>query len=1513
MSQPDQNSGSHDLPQSGSIQNADEEQPKKRSLFRKIINVFISIFLALILIIILIIGFSQTRTFRELLRTEVISLVNKETNGTITIGKIDGTILTSLFLRDVYVKINNDTLLQAGKIEIKTSPLQLLLKKIYIRKVLIEDVKIRLLQDQDGVWNLAKFIKPKPEDTTKSSFSFLIHVNDIQLHNISFVRQSYPNLNSTQNYDQLNPEDLRVDNLNFSAQAFADIEKSNYLLVIKELSLRPNLSRFNLKYISGEFAVTKNFASVKNFYFLTDSSEIGIDARLDSLNLFGKINLDEFKNYPISISARSKSFNFDDISSFIGATEILKGHPSIELKAHGKFGNFKIDKAKLDYGSTHFEFEGRIQNLNRPEKLFISAKISNSDVDYNDINALLPSLKLPEFAKLKVSDVSAEFEGEPVNFKSRFEGNVADGKLFCDVSMNLSSEPVEYNISFQTENLDLSPVINIPTKLYSKGTVVGKSFSPVNMSSDIRFTAEGSQIKGMDIDRLAFNSHSYDGTTNLKIDASSGKLGAYINGDVSFDKDTIPAYNLVGQIKNLDLSKFLKEEKYESNFNLYLSADGKSFNPDELTAAVRVGIDSSRFQGERISNSDIRCLITKDSTGRKITLASDYADLDIGGSFSLNKAIELVAYQSTTITDIITKKIGELNPLAIVEPKKAADSVSVPVPPVVDENILFNYSCTIKDLELISKLIGYERLDLLGVCKGYIKNEAGKFTVSSNLNLDYFVMMDKKSTIYLSGFKGNLNFTRDNHSLSFDKLFGTASITGKRFYSGSNIKAIEADVTFNQSKLFFSASANISDLFDAGAEGIILMTPREQKLLVDKLSLNYKGIEWTNRDSVKILFNPDYFKIVQCNIKRDTTLISLSGSIESSGKQDLSLNAAGISGDILERYLLGLTDDRLHVNGSAYAKIMGTLDNPLIDLSVQMKDFKLPNAPSGNFKGLVHYSGKNLTANLAFLDSTSNEEKPLISLFGTLPINLSFTGAEERFLQNNPLNIQIRSKHFNLSSLGQILPLISEQRGILTSDLNITGTFKSPVYSGFINLTDGDFKMRFNNLNYKCGMRLSFKDRSMSVDSMLVANNGGTNFPGIIYGTGGIDFDGFKTRNIKLIFNGDLAILGAPTQSVSPLFYGDLLIGSDGDWILSKNGDRIFFKGDILLKNTNLTYTTSEENNSGSNKNFNFIYVQDSSRIDKELVRFQQVLSKEKDLANYKEELETPINFDYEIGIKSENSAKAVVILSQAVNQKLFVEMNGGLKYSNISGETRAQGVFELLRGSKLDFIKTFEATGLLRFERDITDPYLDIIATYTDEYINPRDETGTPQEVAVKIKIRSPLSELGKSLAGNNESIGVYVGAKNIQNNVRDTRYDYADAFSFIFIGKFKDDLTAQDKTNVAGQTNLIGNTATSFLGSILSNFVNSAVGDLVNNIQINQTTYATKISLSGRTQNFRYTFGGTTDSFLNIGKANVKLEWSPLGPSFLLRVERKEPIVSTFGLEEKISELALKYKFEF
>ncbi|MEJ5350598.1 MAG: hypothetical protein WHS65_03300 [Melioribacteraceae bacterium] len=1485
----------------------------KRSLSRKIINAFIGIFLGVIFLLILFIGFSQTRTFRELFRKKVIELVNNEINGKLNIEKIDGTILTSLFLRNTSIKINNDTLLYANKIEVKVSPLQLILKKIYVRKISLEDTKINLLQNEDGTWNYQKLIKPKPEDTTKSTFPFYIQINDLQFKNINIVKQTYDNIKSNKFYSTINYDDIQIRNLNLSAQAFIDIKNSDYLLLLKEFSFKPNLNRFTLKNISGNFAVTKNFAAVTNFALETDSSNIKLNVRLDSLNLFGNVELDDFKNCPVTIELNIDSFNFDDLSSFIKSTEILKGNPSLKLYAKGKFGDFNIQKLVLDYKDSHFEINGRMLNLNKPEKLFIDAKIVDTDINYKDVIALLPDLKLPEFAKLSVSSVNIEFKGEPTNFKAKFAGNIEEGNLAFDCSLNLKKSPIVYDIKFKTSDINLEPLLGFKTILNSSGYLTGKGTKPAELLSDFKFSAENSFVNDVHIDKFIATAKAQNKNINLDIEGNSKSTEAIFLGNIDFVNDTIPIYSIIGSLKNLDLSEFTKNENDKSNLNFYFSAEGQHIDPDKIIGTFSFGIDSSKFRETDIKYSSIDVTLKKQNAHRTINIVSDFVDFNIEGDFSLSQAIELLSYESKTISKIISDKLNQLNPLAVISKEGSVDTLQTNLPEIAKKDLSFVFNFKLKDFSLIASLLGNKRLDIVGTGKGNVNNQSSNFSINSSLNIDYFVLMQKDETIYISDLETDINFTRNNNYFSFEKLFGTLSLTGKRFYSGGSIENIEADVVFNQSKLFLNTTAEIENIIKANAEGIVLITPVEQQILLSDLSVDFQNIKWKNKDTIKVLFNPDYFKINNFVLTHDTSSITAKGIIESTGKQNLQLNFNNISGKILSNYLLGSINPFLKADCDINIHVNGEFKNPRISTNINVNDISYSKKKLGNLTGTFNYENKKIWTNIKYLDSTYNYNNPLLTIIGSIPVNLSFESVEDRIIPNEEMGIKIKSENFNISSLGNLLPNIIEQRGNLIADINITGRLNKPEFSGYMNLINGHFKSLNNNLSYECGIKLKFEKEKISVDSLVLANAGGTRYNGKISGYGNILYDGFSIKDMAINLSGKLALLSELSRQTSPYLYGDLVVESNPEWLLTWKDNRLFFKGNVLLKQTNLIYTVSSDNYQNSGSNFNITYVIDSTKIDKELLRFNEILEAEKNLKKQNENLkEKELKFDYEIGIKVDNTAQMTFILSQAANQKLFVEITGELKYEFIEGTTRAQGSFQLMQGSKLEFFKTFDAEGVIRFESNITDPYLDIIATYTSDYINPREINAAPQEVAVKIKIKGLLSEIGKNLANNPESIGVYVGTRNIQNNIKDTRYDYSDAFSFILLGKFKDDLTAQDRAETAGLITDVQNSATSFLGSMLTSFVNSAVGDLVNNIQISRIGEHTKFSFSGRIQNLRYSIGGTTEVFQNINKANIKIEY-PFNPNFLIRVERKDPVVQKYSFDEKINELALKYRFVF
>jgi len=266
--------------------------------------------------------------------------------------------------------------------------------------------------------------------------------------------------------------------------------------------------------------------------------------------------------------------------------------------------------------------------------------------------------------------------------------------------------------------------------------------------------------------------------------------------------------------------------------------------------------------------------------------------------------------------------------------------------------------------------------------------------------------------------------------------------------------------------------------------------------------------------------------------------------------------------------------------------------------------------------------------------------------------------------------------------------------------------------------------------------------------------------------------------------------------------------------------------------------------------------------------------------------------------------------IARELNQNLTARIRGNIEYDNVGGKSSTKGELNLLEGSTLEFIKTLEASGTIRFENEVNNPYLNIVATYKNYYQPP--ETDSKEElVAVKIKLSGPLKDLSQNFKKDKNNIGVYVGSDNIDNNRQDDSKDPSDAVYFIVTGKFASDLSPQQKSQAVG-TNITTSTATSFAGSLLGGFLNNYFGDAVRGVELRSVGQTTRFNLIGKVNKFTYTIGGSTDVFQDISQANVRIEY-PIFKNFLIRVERKEAITQTNIANEMINELGLKYRFEF
>lgn len=1480
----------------------------KRSLFHKIVNFFVAIAAAIIVLIVFFLGISQTSTFREYLREKIVDAVNSSISGNLYIGNIGGTLLTTLSLKEISLSdSSNSTIFYSDRIEIKINPFELLARKILLREIVIHDAEFSLLQNKNGQWNIATLSESveetkslEPEES--SDFPFIIQVNELNLDNLRFVVQTYENVGNNNVYRYINFNDLIIDKFNLSVKAIVDISNNNYSINIKRFSFSPNVERFKLQQLSGIFVYQNKDAIVKNFKLTSDDSNIKINARLDQVDFFNNFSLEKLQQTPADVEVELSPFVFDDLSSFLPVTNLLDKKVELYLKADGLYGNLNVEQLNVKLNNTGLNIKGNLKNLHTPDNLFIDVNIFDSYVNYDDVKSLLPDIGLPDFKEVKLNNLNIDFEGRPTDFTAKLNSDINKGYLEATTKLNLDANPMQYDVKLKTTNLDLKPVLGESTSINSTADIIGSGVSPEEMSSKIKFALNNSSIANHNLNEFKFNAIANKKLIDLSLNGLFNRSNIAVAGKLDFTDNDEPTYDLEGKIQKLDLAQLLSSDDFKSNLNFYFDAKGKNFNIDSLTGIFNVRIDSSLYRDKYIDNAKLALQIIKDNNSRNIYLNSDFVDFTITGDFSLENAIDVLSYETGVIAEITTDKLEQFNPLYVPD--------TTAVPPAIPEDIIskeldFNFTFTFKDFELIAILLDEEKLDIAGSGSGSVTNKRESFTIETDLELEYLLTMGDE-IYYVSNLESDFKLTRDNLSTTFDDLFGSVSINCERIYTGTDIEQIEADLIFNQSRLFFNLKSLYDKQVTVQTDGSFIMTPREQTITLDELSLNYNKVTLTNLRPINMILKPgESLDIEDFSLYSDPAAIFLYGIVYNDGRQNLNFNVKDLDGLQLSKLLFNTNEKVFDAMLNIEGNISGTFTEPLMNINVNLDSVAYDNVHFGSLLGSIDYSNKDILIDAAFVNTSDNIQEPKLTINGNIPIDLNYQLEGDRFGEDE-LSIKIYSEEFNLSALGNVIPSIRNQKGLLTTEIDLSGTIAEPKASGKIELKNVEFTTLLNNLNYQFEALITLDDKNFEIEKIVIKNSGGSASTGTLTATGSGEFESFVPQSAVIRMNGNLAILGQRSRSVQPLIYGDLFIESNGDWVFNYRKSGSYFFGNVILKQTNLTFVAETANYQADNA-FDYVFIEDTTQIDRMRLEFEEIV--ESDKKGNLETEESSFDLDYELNISTSDIAELEIILSQALNQRLSIEALGSLNYESIGGRSQAQGSFELLDGSKLEFFKTFDATGSLRFESEITDPYLDIVATYRSDYTPPN--SNTTEEVAVKLRLQGPLSELGTALANKPENISVYVGTRNIENNIPDERYDASDAVSFILVNQFKADLTAQNRQDVANQTFGV-NTATSLLGPILTGFVNSAVGDVVNNIQLSQSGEYTKFAVSGRFSNFRYSFGGTTELFQNINKANLRVDYL-FNPNFLIRLERKDPLVRTFGIDDKITELGLKYRFEF
>ena len=1491
------------------------KDPKiKRSLFRKIVNGFIYFGIGIIAALLMLFAFSQTSTFRDWLREKVVTTVNGSINGELSIERIDGTVFTALILNNTVLVQGRDTLLFAEKIELRTSPLEILFKTIYIRKIELTNANIYFLKDESGELNISKLVKPSGEeeieDSVSSEFTFKIQVADFTLNNVDFNLQSFENKNSTEVYDTLYIDDLRLKDINLSLNAFADLHSKEIRLSINNFSVKPNLRGFEVENLTGDFLINNDEVIVSGLNLKTQRSNISLNVSARDFPLLGgEIQIEEV---PFRLELNTNEFNFDDLTNFIPAIKLLQGSIKTYIHVHGTLDELNIQNLDVALNKTRLRGRGNIKNVLDGAQMLIDVKFSESYFHSADPDSILRTIDIPVYGGYgTIKFDTLYFKGEPLKFNAGMIVETDRGEFDAIVLMDLTKEDMIYDISLNTQSLDLSPVINLPTSLNSHIVVKGKGTSPDSMNTHISVIGNWSEIQNRNYQKLIFDLTASRGDINYDLSFKSDTTTGDVSVKINFADLSNPAYDINASLRNFNIANLISGSELETNININITASGNHFDPDSIELFAVFALDSSTVGDIELNNKKVIVDLRNDHEGsRVINIVSNLADITLSGQFSILDIASVITAEANLITDFIDQSIEKLNLSETNETNDHTEPVYLP-----EHMVDINYSIEFKDFELLSLLLGSIDMEIDGDISGFIKRSGDSLSVSALLDVNYFKYLEEGELYFISGMKLSAEVIND-FSVEFPSSFTSKiDLSIHDMFLNEKIHDLKFIAEINHRNVMLNLSGRLDNYLTTQLNGRIILNDNITSLLLDSLFISYNNFGLWNKSKINITYSNEQFIFNEFTMTHNPGDIEINGLFSLTNDQNLSLHIKNLSGKDISRNIFNVPSETgFNSNIDLTALWQGTALSPLLNLNLTVDDISIKKRKIGTLITSLIYDNSGLNVDLNFLDTLYNIKNPKLKIEGVLPIDLSLQQSELREY-GKKLHLSLGANDFELVTLSGLIPFIKDLKGELIGEINIDGTMEDLNISGNAAIHDVSFTAKLNNIKYEVFASVLLENDDIIIDSLYLKNTEGTIGGGTIVGEGKITHKNLEVGKMIFAANGKLKILAKETRAANPTIYGDLSITTLGDMVYIYDDNENSFSAELLInKGAEVTITPARSGYSTSSDRFIYQYktylstYDDNALIDS-LIVLSDLISKRRETKPSR-----PNNLNLRIKIDVEDEAKIVFVLSPEFKQNLTAYLAGNFEYTIVDNNPVARGELNLLEGSKLEFIKPFEALGSVKFFDELDNPYLDVTASYQDYYLTS-DTVGVTsgeQEVEIRIRLEGPLNEMGKNFIQQEGNISVYIRDNNLTDYQLDATKTSSDAIMFIIVGKFTDDATNQDR-------NFAASTAASFAGSLVGSFLNQKFGNYIRSVRFQQVGSETKISLIGKADiaglDVRYEIGGTSQVFQDLTRANVKIETPPITSlrNLILRFQRRDPLQGSSTYGEMINEFGIKYRFDF
>ncbi len=250
-----------------------------------------------------------------LLRT-VSTQVSKSLNGSMSIGSLEGSLLSAPTIQDVVLKdARGDTVVQLQTLRLHYDLTQLLQRKLLIHEIAIVQPQAKVVQAADGSVNLSRLVPPAdtPPPPADASSGFVLPL-DIELTSLT-IQNGHAELALTALPGVHTVKDL-------SLQMRGAFSKARYDIELQQLAAKTLPAEVNLNALRVALEQTGSAIQIKDFQLDTDTSHIAINGALPG------------GTQPANLTVKIEPFDMADVGRLL-ADPTLTGLLQAQITAEG--------------------------------------------------------------------------------------------------------------------------------------------------------------------------------------------------------------------------------------------------------------------------------------------------------------------------------------------------------------------------------------------------------------------------------------------------------------------------------------------------------------------------------------------------------------------------------------------------------------------------------------------------------------------------------------------------------------------------------------------------------------------------------------------------------------------------------------------------------------------------------------------------------------------------------------------------------------------------------------------------------------------------------------------------------------------------------------------------------------------------------------------------------------------------------------------------------------------------